>query len=325
MPRGRSDSGCDFCSMPLMAASVNRRGSSMPRCLFTSSSSCAGSDVKDSAGSARSAEPAESFTSEPAQDDDEVKRQRGIEEPRRLTEAAINGIEQKSQPESERPLGIDRYEMPADPEEGYAFGVLGASASLPEWKQPEASPMPNPGALAPPTGQFPLTPAPHQATFDDTVRTASTEIPVWPMNQPQPTQGDTPSQWGSHPLDAVQAPTTTDVNNFQPVRDAPRPDLSRLNNWPPTGQSPATDAQSPTTDSQVPTTGALFNVDPSATGQIGSLRRTPDLPPVGGAQHFKWHHLAVIGALVFVLGVVTVSYTHLRAHETDSYLVCRLL
>src|SRR5665647_3655408 len=24
-------------------------------------------------------------------------------------------------------------------------------------------------------------------------------------------------------------------------------------------------------------------------------------------------------------GIVTVSYTHLRAHETDSYLVCRLL
>jgi len=258
----------------------------------------------EAAAAARSAEPTESFTSEPTQDDDEVERQRGIEEIRRLTEAAINGIEQKSQPESERPLGIERYEMPADPEEGYALGVLGASGSQPEWKQQEASPMPNPGALAPPTGQFPLTPAPHQATFDDAERTASTEIPVRPMNQPQPTQGDTPSQWGSHPLDAVQAPTTTDVNNFQPVRDAPRPDLSRLNNWPPIGQSSATDAQSPTTGSQVPTTGALFNVDPSATGQIGSLRRTPDLPPVGGAQHFKWHHLAVIGALVFVLGVV---------------------
>src|SRR5665647_3692977 len=26
-----------------------------------------------------------------------------------------------------------------------------------------------------------------------------------------------------------------------------------------------------------------------------------------------------------VLGMIAVSYTHLRAHETDSYLVCRLL
>ena len=25
------------------------------------------------------------------------------------------------------------------------------------------------------------------------------------------------------------------------------------------------------------------------------------------------------------MGIVAVSYTHLRAHETDSYLVCRLL
>src|SRR5665647_3822632 len=30
-------------------------------------------------------------------------------------------------------------------------------------------------------------------------------------------------------------------------------------------------------------------------------------------------------ATSFTNGAVTVSYTHLRAHETDSYLVCRLL
>jgi hypothetical protein len=34
------------------------------------------------------------------------------------------------------------------------------------------------------------------------------------------------------------------------------------------------------------------------------VRRVPDLPPVGGAKHFKWLHLAVIGALMFLLGVV---------------------
>ena len=32
-----------------------------------------------------------------------------------------------------------------------------------------------------------------------------------------------------------------------------------------------------------------------------------------------------LGAGEVVGGVVAVSYTHLRAHETDSYLVCRLL
>jgi len=272
----------------------------------------------EAAASARSAEP---IGSEPAQDDDEAERQRGIEEIRRLTEVAINSMEKKSQPlqestqpestqpestepESAQPLPVNRFEMPAEPEGEHAFRELGAPASPPEWEQLAASPMPDPGALAPTSGQFPVTPAPHQATFDDTVRAASTEIPVRPMNQPQPTQEQAPSQWGSHPLDAVQASAINDVNNFEPVSDAPRPDLSQLNNWPPIGQSPATGAQSPTTGGQVPTTGALFNVDPSATGQIAPLRRTPDLPPVGGAKHFKWLHLAVIGALVFVLGVV---------------------
>ena len=32
-----------------------------------------------------------------------------------------------------------------------------------------------------------------------------------------------------------------------------------------------------------------------------------------------------IGGEIVVNGVSAVSYTHLRAHETDSYLVCRLL
>ena len=31
------------------------------------------------------------------------------------------------------------------------------------------------------------------------------------------------------------------------------------------------------------------------------------------------------GNAFFTVGSVAVSYTHLRAHETDSYLVCRLL
>ena len=38
-------------------------------------------------------------------------------------------------------------------------------------------------------------------------------------------------------------------------------------------------------------------------------------------------HIAEPGALIAFAGarVIPVSYTHLRAHETDSYLVCRLL
>ena len=30
-------------------------------------------------------------------------------------------------------------------------------------------------------------------------------------------------------------------------------------------------------------------------------------------------------SILLLLGMTAVSYTHLRAHETDSYLVCRLL
>src|SRR5680860_1798978 len=37
----------------------------------------------------------------------------------------------------------------------------------------------------------------------------------------------------------------------------------------------------------------------------------------------RWNQVAVVSDGSAVLGPV--SYTHLRAHETDSYLVCRLL
>ena len=38
-----------------------------------------------------------------------------------------------------------------------------------------------------------------------------------------------------------------------------------------------------------------------------------------------WLYFEEIPTLNTVIGILTVSYTHLRAHETDSYLVCRLL
>ena len=269
------------------------------------------------AAAVQSAESAESAGSELAQDDDEeAERQRGIEEIRRLTEAAISGFEKKSPPqdestepdspqlESDQSESADRFEMPADPEEGPAFQGFGALVSPPEWQQTKASPMPDPGALAPPSGEIPTTPAPHQATFDETVRTASTEIPIRPMDQPQPTQEQAPSPWGIHPLDAAQASAPNDVNNFQPVSNAPRPDFSQLNSRPPSGQFPTTNGEFPTTGTPLQSNSGQFADDPSATGQIAPVRRTPDLPPVGGASHFKWLHLAVIGALVFVLGVV---------------------
>ena len=47
------------------------------------------------------------------------------------------------------------------------------------------------------------------------------------------------------------------------------------------------------------------------------------------AKHFAGNRLGIINGssnkLNALLRIVAVSYTHLRAHETDSYLVCRLL
>ena len=34
---------------------------------------------------------------------------------------------------------------------------------------------------------------------------------------------------------------------------------------------------------------------------------------------------SIVCGIVGLICIVSVSYTHLRAHETDSYLVCRLL
>ena len=247
-------------------------------------------------------------TSEPQQvDDEEAERQRGIDELRRLTETALSDIERQSRP----------WRESAESE-----------AAESESTQPPASPLPDPGALAPPSGESPLVSAPapsdpsagvssfagrapHHATFDEAVRTASTEIPVRPISQAQPTHDQAPSPWDSHPLDAARESASHDVSDFEPVSNAPRPDLSQVKNWPQTGQVPTTSGGTPTTSGPFSTTGALFQpngdqfaVNASTTGQIDPLRRTPDLPPVGGAKHFKWHHLAVIGALVFVLGVV---------------------
>src|SRR5665647_3680808 len=35
--------------------------------------------------------------------------------------------------------------------------------------------------------------------------------------------------------------------------------------------------------------------------------------------------IGILWAFGMAIGIISVSYTHLRAHETDSYLVCRLL
>src|SRR5664279_2788914 len=50
------------------------------------------------------------------------------------------------------------------------------------------------------------------------------------------------------------------------------------------------------------------------------------IPAFGISLHLALDALSLVMLfLTFFLGIISVSYTHLRAHETDSYLVCRLL
>ncbi len=134
------------------------------------------------------------------------------------------------------------------------------------------------------------------------------EFPVEGQQGPQGLQAPQGPAWASHPTDGGQGPA--DPNNFTPLVNVPKPDFSAF-------------YQQGSSSGFAPVTGAInissfapggfnasglnapgFNTsDPSMTGQVPAIRR-PDLPEVGGAKHFKWVHLAVIGALMFVLGVV---------------------
>src|SRR5664279_6119431 len=85
---------------------------------------------------------------------------------------------------------------------------------------------------------------------------------------------------------------------------------------------PLTDRPEPARRERQVGAGARSGQAPGNRGRLPRrpARRPPDglflLLPAGTAAAFVGVQLAVFGA---------VSYTHLRAHETDSYLVCRLL
>ena len=161
--------------------------------------------------------------------------------------------------------------------------------------------------------------APHQAAFDEAVQGALGETPLRPMG-PRPmtpaagamklSPGPMPQQqqpfpqsalpqlaqpldaapaWGNPALAAAQG-AVADPDDFQPLTNAPRPDFSTL-------------YTQPQGSSFSPSTGPI-PIDVSTTGQIAPVRRLPDAVEVGGAKHFKWPHLALIGALMFALGTI---------------------
>src|SRR5665647_3873376 len=55
------------------------------------------------------------------------------------------------------------------------------------------------------------------------------------------------------------------------------------------------------------------------------LKREPMWFERSVSPHVVRNHICLIARCVICRIVESVSYTHLRAHETDSYLVCRLL
>jgi hypothetical protein len=142
-------------------------------------------------------------------------------------------------------------------------------------------------------GTPPLAPELEAQPFEQII--ASGEPAQQPLLEPEPSGGqqwqDSQEQWNEHPLSAAQ-PSLTGAHDFEPIADIPQPDLSQVS-------YPATPG--------VGIPGALAPESgqfPVTTGSIEIQRRAiPELEPAGGAQHFRWAHLLVIGAIAFALGV----------------------
>jgi len=168
--------------------------------------------------------------------------------------------------------------------EGSHGGAGASRESEPQSDSFEAMARFEQSAASAPAGE----PAPHHATFDQAGVSGSGGIPTWGVEERQHDQpsGEFPAPvWGAE----TDAAASVDVNPFKPVSNPLQPDFSSLYEQ---DSAPAFNPLSGT--DSTPST---------ATGQFSAVRR-PDLPEVGGAKHFKWLHLAVIGALMFVLGVV---------------------
>ncbi len=142
---------------------------------------------------------------------------------------------------------------------------------------------------------------PPQASFDDLIAAPDDEVPLAEMtvdpDAPLPKSDEVnpavaPSIWDSHPLNDTNA-TARELADA-PSQAIPQPDFSKL--------APATNPEHPAPFSP---TAYSSGEPPLTTGSIEVARRkVPELHPAGGARHFRWAHIAVIGAIAFVLGVL---------------------
>ena len=190
--------------------------------------------------------------------------------------------------------------------------------------QPASGQFPMPGQQGQPaSGQFPMPgqqgqPASGQFLMPgQQSQSASGQFPM-PGQQGQPASGQFPmpgqhaSQqapqglgepqgpaWNSQPLH-TEPPRPAEAQAFTPLSNVPKPDFSGLyQQGSPSAFPPLTGA----INTAALNAAEFHGGDMSAAGQGTGIRR-PELPGVGGVKHFKWLHLAVIGALVFVIGVI---------------------
>ena len=212
----------------------------------------------------------------------------GIDEIRRLAAEAMSGIERAGQVSQPEPA-------PFTP----------ASGAFQQVSQPEPAP------FTPASGAFQQVSQPEPAPFTP----ASGAFQQ--VSQPEPAPQAEANPWDLHPLEQAPAPQA-DPNDFTPVAAPVQPDFSALYQTAPqqptpfapvTGTSPTVPPSAVLpTSGQFPTS-PFGSVSPTTSGQIpteslatGTFRR-PEIPAGPGPRDFKWLHLGVIGALMFVLGV----------------------
>ena len=97
-----------------------------------------------------------------------------------------------------------------------------------------------------------------------------------------------PSVWDTHPLTHPGATPVRELPSEPVQHNLPRPDLTALMGAQATsgvGQSTYQPAELSTSTTSIP-------------------QRLPEPHAGGGVRHFRWAHLAVIGAIAFLLGIV---------------------